>query len=118
MSNRYDALKQYSFKSTQRLKSKDDFKRLFEGKRSFATPYFVFYYQKAESPRLGIIVSRKCSKQAVIRNRIKRVTREAFRLNQAKISSADWLVLARGAAATASPQELRPWLEKAFFHAL
>ena len=74
----------------------------------------MFYYQKADFPRLGIIVSRKCSKQAVVRNRIKRAVRETFRLNQARIASAEWLVLARGAAATAMPQELKLCLEKAF----
>ena len=46
-------------------------------------------------PRLGLAVAKKSVKTAVQRNRIKRLTREFFRLNQGKIACADYVVLVR-----------------------
>ncbi len=50
-------------------------------------------------PRLGLAVSRKVSKSAVMRNRIKRVIRESFRHHQDSLRGLDCVVLARAAAA-------------------
>jgi len=46
-------------------------------------------------PRLGLIVSKKCSKLAVERNRFKRVVRERFRREKNSIGGFDVLVIAR-----------------------
>ena len=46
-------------------------------------------------PRLGLAVAKKSVKTAVHRNRIKRLCREYFRLNQTKIASADYVILVR-----------------------
>ncbi len=43
-------------------------------------------------PRLGMLVSRKHSPRATVRNRIKRCIREAFRLEQKKLGAIDVLV--------------------------
>lgn len=54
--------------------------------------------------RLGLAVSRKVSKRAVARNRIKRIVRESFRHERAELPVLDVLVTARAsAAATAAP---------------
>ncbi len=45
--------------------------------------------------RLGLAVAKKSVKTAVHRNRIKRLSREFFRLNQDKIFSADYVILVR-----------------------
>jgi ribonuclease P protein component len=49
--------------------------------------------------RLGLAVSRKVSKRAVERNRIKRVVREAFRTHREDLPALDILVIARASAA-------------------
>lgn len=46
-------------------------------------------------PRLGLIVARKNLKKAVDRNKIKRISREFFRLNQHLLQGFDWVLLAR-----------------------
>jgi ribonuclease P protein component len=50
--------------------------------------------------RLGLAVSRKVSKRAVERNRIKRVVRESFRAAREDLPALDLLVIARVSAAT------------------
>ena len=45
--------------------------------------------------RLGLAVAKKAVKTAVQRNRIKRLSREFFRLNQEIIAQADYIILVR-----------------------
>lgn len=44
------------------------------------------------SPRLGMLISRRHAARAVVRNRIKRCIREAFRLEQERLGPLDVLV--------------------------
>ncbi len=44
---------------------------------------------------MGLAVAKKSVKTAVHRNRIKRLSREFFRLNQDKIACADYVILVR-----------------------
>jgi ribonuclease P protein component len=62
--------------------------------------------------RLGLAVSRKVSKRAVERNRIKRVVRESFRAEREALPALDVLVIARNSAATAPNPELFADLER------
>ncbi|MBI2608546.1 MAG: ribonuclease P protein component [Deltaproteobacteria bacterium] len=75
------------------LSRKRDFKRLlFSGKKQL-TQNFIFFWEKGEG-RLGIITSRKVGK-AVIRNRIRRVTKEAYRYNQNRFEEIDMVIVAK-----------------------
>jgi ribonuclease P protein component len=65
-----------------------------------------------DSPRLGLAIATRTFGSAVARNRIKRLTRESFRLNQHALPKVDVMVSARDAARQAKPQELRASLEK------
>ena len=79
----------------RRLSRRADFERLLrEGSRR-SNAGFTFYVgrrSEGESPRLGILVSKKHSALATVRNRIKRCIREAFRLEQDKLGAIDVLV--------------------------
>ncbi len=67
-----------------RIKKQADFQRLFQkGKRAFS-PSLTLLYVPAQKMRMGISVGKKHGK-SVQRNRIKRLVREAFRLNQDKM---------------------------------
>ncbi len=46
-------------------------------------------------PRLGLAIAKKSVRTAVHRNRIKRLSREFFRLNKEKIAQADYVILVR-----------------------
>lgn len=62
--------------------------------------------------RLGLAVSRRVSRKAVVRNRIKRHIRESFRAQQDKLAGMDIVVLARAQAAQGLPQEAQESLRR------
>jgi ribonuclease P protein component len=62
-------------------------------------------------PRLGLSIATRTFGTAVARNRIKRLTRESFRLNQHSLPPVDVTVSAREAARQATAQELRASLD-------
>ncbi len=62
--------------------------------------------------RLGLIVSRKASPRAVVRNRVKRQVREAFRRYQQKLTGLDIVVVASAKAGTAPAMVLRASLQQ------
>jgi ribonuclease P protein component len=63
-------------------------------------------------PRLGLSIATRTFGTAVSRNRIKRLTRESFRLNQHSLPPVDVTVSAREAARVARPADLRSSLEQ------
>lgn len=69
-----------------RLKKNSSFKATYSQRRIVSDEFFVLYGGKdkenAEFPtKIGFVVSKKIHKRAVKRNRIKRLAREAVRLN-------------------------------------
>jgi ribonuclease P protein component len=79
--------KQFTLGKNERLKSRKSIEQLFsEGKKFVAAPYKVLYLftRSSEDPSLqfGTGVSAKNFKKAVDRNRIKRLIREAYRLQK------------------------------------
>jgi ribonuclease P protein component len=62
--------------------------------------------------RLGIIVSRKTSPRAVIRNRIKRQIRESFRHQKERFSGLDMVIMANPSAAKVERVSLRVSLQQ------
>lgn len=63
-------------------------------------------------PRLGIAVSRRVSRKAVVRNRIKRQIRESFRIRRQALGEIDYVVVAKTPAADRPGPELRGELER------
>jgi ribonuclease P protein component len=64
--------------------------------------------------RLGLAIAARTVGNAVSRNRIRRVVREAFRLNQHELPAVDIVVSARAAARDAPAPDLRKDLERLF----
>ena len=63
-------------------------------------------------PRLGLSIATRTFGTAVARNRIKRLARESFRLNQHALPPVDVTVSAREAARQATSSDLRASLDK------
>ena len=63
-------------------------------------------------PRLGLAVSRRVSRKAVLRNRIKRQIRESFRMHRAGLGAVDIVVVARPDCERVSREAMRTSLAK------
>ena len=102
-----------AFDKSCRLLSSADFRQVFsKGTRQHSKFFLVIYFvSKADKARLGIAVSRKVSKKAVVRNRIKRQIRESFRLNQELLIGLDCVVVAKNSAAQSPKLSLRSTLD-------
>ena len=85
------------FQRNVRLTQKADFNRVFAGAKKISDRYFTVLIRVNELsyPRLGLAVSKKVAKSAVVRNRIKRLIRESFRLQQHNLNGLDIVVIAR-----------------------
>ncbi len=79
-----------------RLSTSYEFNKTRKIGKSLRTPFFDIYYLELRNPqyptRIGIVVTNRFSKSAPVRNRVKRVFREVFRLNLDKIKSGYWIV--------------------------
>lgn len=86
------------FSREQRLLLPSDYKFVFNQPIRSSDKLLTILAKKDpanELPRLGLAIAKKSVKTAVHRNRIKRLCREFFRLNQSKIACADYVILVR-----------------------
>ena len=80
-------VKRFGFPKSERLKSRKQIDALFEGGKSFAVFPIRVTYQFAPSAekaglQVGVSASKRFFKKAVDRNRLKRLLREAYRLQK------------------------------------
>ena len=108
-----DARPLHQHPRSARLLRPGDFSALRKSSTRLATKYFHCEYRPAgaASARLGMAVSRRVSKHAVVRNRIRRQIRETFRLQRGQLPCFDVLIIARTASATQDNGVLRKELE-------
>jgi ribonuclease P protein component len=87
--------KQFTLGKNERLKSRKQIEQLFsEGKKFSVTPFRIFYlldsllttHNSQFALQFGVAVSTKNFKRAVDRNRVKRLTREAWRLQKNELA--------------------------------
>ena len=88
---------------TTRLARPADFAAVRNGGLNSRDSYFFVTAVKQKGrARIGLAVSRRVSKRAVVRNRIKRRIRESFRADQLMLQRLDILVIALPATAEAA----------------
>ena len=107
----------FSLKKTDRILKRSGFLRLSrEGRRIHGEHFVVNYFTNSSgNMRLGVTVSKRVG-CAVIRNRIKRLVRECFRLNKARISGAcDMNIIAKTGAASLSSRKISQILGNLFY---
>ena len=97
------------------LKKQKDFKLVYQKGKVFGIRNLVMHYLKngKDTNRLGIIVSKKVSNRAVVRNRIRRQLKEAYRLNENQFALGYDLVLI---AKASCKDEKYPVIEKSLKH--
>ncbi|MEO6967670.1 MAG: ribonuclease P protein component [Rhodanobacteraceae bacterium] len=99
-----------------RVRRAADFAALRKAPGRFDSRYFLIRYRASDTAacRMGLAVSRRVSKRAVERNRIKRVARESFRHARAILPAIDLVLIARAQAADALNEALRADLDAAW----
>ncbi len=99
-----------------RLRTPADFAVLGRGSKHVAGSAFLIRHTPSiqHLSRLGLAVSRRVSRRAVQRNRIKRQVRECFRHHRMSLPDIDILVIARQGAAERDNALLRAELESLF----
>ena len=102
------------FSKSLRLLSPNDFKHVFERAEKFANRHWTLIVRPNQKPypRLGLALSKKQLQRAVWRNRIKRLSREAFRQHKTELNGYDIVVLGRKGMQDIDSETLR----KSFLH--
>ncbi|WMJ71084.1 ribonuclease P protein component [Stenotrophomonas sp. 24(2023)] len=96
------------FPRSARVRTRAEYSTVFNGARRVSDPLMTLHWLPADRPaRLGLAVSRKVDPNAVGRNRVKRVLRDALRHLRADLQPGDYVVVARSAARQASNDEIR-----------
>ena len=86
------------FGREKRLLTPRQFKSVFDSPSGKAPGKNVLLLARAnelDHPRLGLVIGKKSVKLSVERNRLKRLIRDSFRLNQALLGGLDIVVVAR-----------------------
>ncbi len=96
------------FRKANRLLNAADFTRVFQApKRSRDQWFSVLCRRNGRGvARLGLAISKKHCRQAVSRNRVRRIVRESFRCHQLELAGLDLIVMGQPRVATGSNEEL------------
>ena len=91
-----------------------EFRHVFQNGRSIKNEYFSFYFVKSNELKVGFAASKYC-KNKPVRNRVKRIARELWRLHYNNYSLSIHTVIIASARLAAVNHNLR---EKAFLELL
>lgn len=103
-----------NFLRESRLLTPSDFTPVFKNPVVASSPAFTLLAKPNNlgRPRIGLTIAKKKVKKAVARNRIKRLARETFRLQQHQMPSIDVIVMAKVGTDLMTNQELTKQLNK------
>lgn len=103
----------FDFDAERRLRSKKQFDRVFRRPVRSSDPLFTVLAKVGNltHPRLGMAISVRSSGGAAGRNRVKRIVRESFRLNQHSLPAVDLIVMAKPGISDYGNPEIRSSLE-------
>lgn len=106
--------KQLSFPRNHRLITKAEFKCVFDRSNKVTQRHLLALFKPNEKPyaRLGLVIGKRFVNSAVARNKIKRVMRESFRLNQKRLAGFDIIIIARHQCDTLDKAKLREGIDK------
>ena len=96
-----------------KLLTAENYKNVFAKAERFGNRSFTVLAREngLDHARLGLAISKKCAKRAVDRNRIKRIFRESFRLNQHKLPSVDIIAMCKPSAKSLDNVEIRKQID-------
>jgi ribonuclease P protein component len=108
----------FEFPRSVRLLSPGDFSQVFDSTEFKASNRYLLILatpSKSGVSRLGFVIAKKHVKHAVQRNRVKRIIRESFRLNQHQIDNNDFVILARPGISDLENSEIREMIDSLWF---
>lgn len=88
----------FCFDKSKRLLKPAEFKAVFDApiKKIHSEHCLIFVKNNDKNtPRLGLAITKKKLKHAVMRNHLKRVTKEVFRLNQNELACVDLVLIVK-----------------------
>ncbi|MCL1623979.1 ribonuclease P protein component [Moraxella sp. Tifton1] len=88
----------FCFDRNKRLLKPADFKKVFDApiKKIHSEHCLMFVGRGSENtPRIGLAITKKKLKHAVMRNQVKRITKEIFRLNQHEMECVDLVLIVK-----------------------
>ena len=111
----------HGFAKASRLLNASDYSAVFNNTHfKVSCRYFLVLAKRNEAPnsRLGLVVAKKNIPTAVQRNRIKRLIRNSFRLQQINSAGLDLVVLVRKGADKLSNQKINSALTQLWLDAV
>ncbi len=106
-----------SFPSELRLLTASDYSQVFQNGCCKAGDDSFLLLARANNlgqARLGLVIAKKQLKRAVDRNRVKRISRESFRMRQDGLAGVDVVVLCRSGVVGLDKREIRYRLDLLF----
>lgn len=102
------------FTRRNRLAKASEFQRVFDQAQRSGSSAFTVLARANEggAARLGLVISTRCARRAVDRNRLKRLIRESFRQHQTRLMGLDIVVIGKSPAVGQSNPQLWVKLEE------
>jgi ribonuclease P protein component len=107
---------EFGFPRQCRLLTAKHYQQAFSNPKRVSCPELLILFKPndCQHSRLGMAIAKKQIKRAVDRNRVKRIIRETYRLNQQRLPNLDLVVLARKSILAMDNQQFQGKLLRLF----